>query len=450
MISFTSELVEKAITRGLDEVEVYSVHTLTRLFSIVNDKVWESTVTEDYDIGLRGALGKRVGAIRLNALSIGVHEVLEKLYAVVKSSPEDPHWSGFPGAVGATSPVTCYDDKTAKMSEKELVESLKYTMEAFKAPALRRGVERTTITEGVLSVQEYEISIVNSHGVEKSTRCSGVLLWLVLSVAKGGYTADKTLFYSKRGLDLRELEKKAITEGELTLFFLGASALSSGVYDVVLAPTVAGELLEYSLAPAFSALNILEGRSRLKGKLGEVVFNDAVTLLDDPSLDLAMGTRPFDDEGIPTSRKPVVEKGVFRAVLHSYYTARRMGVSPTGNGIRQHAAASPTPRFTNLVLSPGKGSLEDFTRDVARGVVIYEVIGHWMSNPITGAVKATVTHGALVEAGNVVKPIKGVVIGGDIYEWLSSKLAGVGSDLEVIGTLATPSLWIRGVKVAGQ
>mgnify|MGYP001626257640 CR=1 FL=1 len=73
-----------------------------------------------------------------------------------------------------------------------------------------------------------------------------------------------------------------------------------------------------------------------------------------------------------------------------------------------------------------------------------------MSDFVTGTAKATITHGLLVEGGRVVRPVKGVVIGGNVYEWLSSNLVGVGKDVVVYSNFAAPSIWIRGAKVAGQ
>lgn len=450
MLPALEELVKKTITRGFEEAEIYAVHSVTRWFSIASDKIIDSVVSEDYNIGVRGVLGKRVGSVRTNTLNTNVDKLLEKLYSATKSSPEDPYWSGFPVDVRDINPVTCYDEKTAKISEEELIEVLKYTMDTLKEPSLRRGAERASVVEGALSLRENEIAVVNSHGVERSVKCSDVMLWLMLSVTKNGASADKTFTYGKRGLFIKELEEKALREGELVLSFLNASPMESGNYDVVLVPEVTGDIVMYSLAPAFSALNILENRSPLRGKLREAVFSDTLTVLDDPSVDTATGTRPFDDEGIATTTKPVVEKGVFKTMLHSHYTARRMNTISTGNGFRQHPAAQPIPQFTNLVVKPGQGSLEDFMHNIARGLVVYEVIGYWMSDPVTGSVKATVTHGLLIERGTVVKPVKGVVIGGNIYEWLSKGLVEVGKDIEIIGSTVTPSLWIKGVSVAGK
>ena len=443
-------LIRRSLERGLSEVEVYATRTLMRELTVASDKVVEGSVREDYDIGIRGAVGRRVGSVSTNQLSLDVDEVVSRLYASARSSPEDPYWSGFPADVGSYSPVGCYDERTARISEEELVELLFYTSGKLKEPALARGVDRATIAEGIAMSGEVEVFVANSYGVSRSLRCSGIIVMLALSLEKGGVQSDKTLSYVRSRVDLRELEALALREGELALNFFNSSPVESGRYDLVLVPSVVTQVLTSALAPAFSALNILENRSPLRGRLGEVVLSEKITLVDDPSIGGAVGSRPFDDEGVATRAKSVVERGVFKTLLHSYYTARRMGSEPTGNGFRRRSASQPVPGFTNLVVKPSKGSAESFTEEVRRGIVVYEVIGSWMSDPTTGRVKATVTHGLLVEGGRAVKPVKGVVIGGNIYRLLSENLREVGGDTEIVGNAAVPSLWVSNVDIAGS
>ncbi len=450
MIGACEKLVEKALKRGLSEVEVYAVRNLARQFTVAKDRIVEAVYRDDLEVGVRGAIGKRVGFVRLNSLEVGVEEALDRLVAIAKSSPEDPYWSGFPADGKPLPPVKSFDEKTVSRSEEELVEVLEHTMSKLKEPALAKGVEAASVADGFFSVMSLEVAVANSNGLSKAARRSVVELWLILSVEKGGLQSDKAMTYSKNMLDERELEKLALEEGENALLFFGARPVESGVYDLVLTPLATGDILAYSLAPAFSALNVLENRSPIRDKLGKQVLSEEITLVDDPALEGATGTRPFDDEGVATKAKHVVDKGFIAGLLHNYYTARRMNTEPTGNGIRQRPHMLPLPNFTNMVLKPGSGSFEEFARDVSRGILVYEVIGHWMSDFVTGTAKATITHGLLVEGGRVVRPVKGVVIGGNVYEWLSSNLVGVGKDVVVYSNFAAPSIWIRGAKVAGQ
>ena len=449
-----SELYEKIIKRGLErglsEVEVYVVERSKRSFMVLSEKISEAIYRESIHIGVRGALGRRVSGVYVNTVKFNIDEFLDKLLSAVKSTPEDPYWSGFPPLIGTPRSVKTFDEKIITMSEEEYIELLKYSMEKFKQPALARGVEKAIITEGGLEAEKTRVTVMNSQGVERTVDLSNLHIGFSLSIEKSGLQADKSVFYSKSILNERELEKMLLEEGERVLLFLGSRPVESGVYDIVLESLVTGAILVYSLAQAFSALEIIEGRSPLRGREGSSVFSDKISIIDDPYIEGALGTRPFDDEGVATSSKPVVEKGVFKSTLHSYYTAKRTASTPTGNGFRHSPAAQPTPKFTNLALKPSSGCLDEFMRNLRRGIVVYEIIGYWASDYTSGNVKATVTHGLLVENGVVTRPVKGVVLGGNIYEWLSKNIVEVGGDVKIVGDTATPSLWISNVRVGGE
>lgn len=225
--------------------------------------------------------------------------------------------------------------------------------------------------------------------------------------------------------------------------------MEPGRYDVVLDNEMVGLMLHEAFGHATEGDRVLADGSVLQGRVGEVVASELVSIVYDGLVEGRVYV-PFDDEGVATRAKSVLGRGVFKTLLHSYYTACRMGSEPTGNGFRQRPASQPVPSFTNLMVRPGKGSSESFAEDVRRGIVVYEVIGSWMSDPTTGQVKATVTHGLLIERGRPVRPVKGVVMGGNIYRLLSENLQEVGGNVEVVGNAVVPSLWVSDVDIAGS
>ncbi|MEM0004297.1 MAG: TldD/PmbA family protein [Desulfurococcaceae archaeon] len=450
MIDVYEKIIKKALENGLNEVEVYSIKSTVKQFKVSNDKVIEAVYREDEDIGIRGAYGKRTGSVRVNTLQLDVDSITKKLLSAVKSSPEDPYWPGFPPTIEPVEEAPSYDDRSVNMSEEEYMDTLRHLMEKFKEPALARGADKASVVEGSFTISKAELTLLNSNGVMRRGLRSIIQVWLGLYVEKTGSQADKFFIYERSKLDERVLEKKVVEEGEKALLFLNSVPVESGIYEVVFDPITTGEILESSLTPAFSALNVLENRSLLKGKQGQIVFSEKVSILDNPFVESATGTRSFDDEGIPTRVKHVVSKGTLEAYLHSYYTAKRMSQQPMGNGIRQNPASQPIPAFTNVVLEPVNGCVDEYIRDMKKGLIVFEVIGQWMSDPVTGGVKATVTHGLLIENGEVLKPVKGLVVSGNIYDWLSVNLVEIGEDVEIIGNNVVPSLWVKNVRVAGK
>lgn len=444
------KLVEIGIKKGLSEVEVYSVESNILSFTISNNMVKEASRSRITNIGLRGAAGRKTGGITLTTLNIEPEKAVSELVGIVNSSPEDPYWPGFPPLIRRASSTTCLDRRITNISDEEALKLLLNTMEALRGKAMEKHVEKAIVVEGSLNLGTQKIRVLNLHGVDASSECTFINMWLTLSVESPSGSSDKSMFIAKRGLDESYILKRAEETGELATLFTNSGLVESGVYDLILAPEAAGLIISTVLTPAFSALNILESRSPLKDKTGKQVASPQVSIMDDPLIPLELGSRGFDDEGVGTYSKIVVDKGVFKQPLHSYYTASRMSTETTGNGFRRSPGSPVQPGATNLILQPVKGDLNSFINEAGRALVVYEMIGYWMSNPVNGVVKATVSHGLLVEKGRVIQPVKGVVISGNIYEWLNNGLVGVGGDLVVNDGVGSPSLWIHGVNVAGK
>ena len=120
---------------------------------------------------------------------------------------------------------------------------------------------------------------------------------------------------------------------EKALLKCNAAPLPSGRYPVALHREAAADLLD-CFCDIFSAETAQKGLSLLAGKEGEAVAAPCVTLLDDPHLPGAAASRPFDDEGVATYRKAVVENGTLQTLLHNLKTARKAGVTSTGNAAK--------------------------------------------------------------------------------------------------------------------
>ena len=150
--------------------------------------------------------------------------------------------------------------------------------------------------------------------------------------------------------------------------------MPSGKYRVVFFSEAMCDLLGV-FSSIFSAETAQKGMSLLKGRVGERIAAPCVTLVDDPLMEGGMGSRPFDDEGVPSATHTVVEDGVFRTFLHNLKTARKDGVATTGNARKVGYASAVHVTPTNFYLKPGKRTLDDMLRGIGEGLVITEVSG---------------------------------------------------------------------------
>lgn len=214
------------------------------------------------------------------------------------------------------------------------------------------------------------------------------------------------------------------------------------------------------LLPLSQGLNgrfVYEGASPLGEKLEKQVLDPRFTYVDDGRLDYATFSAPYDDEGTPTARKPLIEDGVVRQFLYDLKTAAQAGAQPTGNGFKVQGfgdrgyqlppVISPT---TRLVL-PGDTSLDEMLRGLDEAILVEGVIGLGQGNVLSGEFSNNVSTGFLVRKGEVVGRVKNTMIAGNVYELLKDQLIGLSDRPEwVFGMLNTPAIAVDGVGVVSQ
>jgi PmbA protein len=230
---------------------------------------------------------------------------------------------------------------------------------------------------------------------------------------------------------------------------LGAVKPATERLPVLLDPWAAAAFLGV-LSSALSGEEVQKGRSLLAGKVGDRVASEAVTLVDDGRLAHGPATSPFDDEGVPTSRTPLIEAGVLRGFLHNTVTARRDGTASTGNASRPSYRGVPGVSTTNLLVSPGSGSPEALMASAGRGVYVQEVTGvHSGANPVSGEFSVGAA-GLRVEGGALGEPLREMTIASTLPEVLRSVRA-LGSDVRfAAGGIGTPSILVGEMTLGGR
>jgi PmbA protein len=217
----------------------------------------------------------------------------------------------------------------------------------------------------------------------------------------------------------------------------------------VFAPETARTLIG-SVFEAASGDSIWRGASFLAGKLGETIGAANVTIVDDNTMLLpsgvgGFGTSPFDDEGLASQRTVVVENGLLRNYLLNTYTARKLGMKSTHNAARGLAGA-PGIGCGNLFLEPGTLAPEEIIAEVSAGLYVTGLMG-FGTNLVTGDYSRGAT-GLWIENGQLTHAVEEVTIAGNIAEMLRNVTA-IGNDLIFRGSVASPTLRIDGMTIAG-
>jgi PmbA protein len=207
------------------------------------------------------------------------------------------------------------------------------------------------------------------------------------------------------------------------------------------------------LEHALSGKTVLQGSSPLAGKLGATLFDERFSLTDDPLAPGRPGSRPLDDEGVPSTTLPLVERGVVRHFIYDLETAARAGARSTGHGHRG-VFGKPQAGYTNLILGGrgtgdgGRGTLGGGLLDGIRdGLVVDDLIGVGQGNVAGGAFSHPVALAYRVERGEITGRVKDAAVAGNAYELLK-RIGGFGTDGRWLGSRFAPSLLLDGVSVA--
>ncbi len=209
----------------------------------------------------------------------------------------------------------------------------------------------------------------------------------------------------------------------------------------------------YRIMEGANGIQKVRGVTPLINKLDQKIFGPEVTLIDDPTRDWAPGSTPFDDEGVPTRKKPIVEKGVFKNFIFDLTNGAKDGTGSTGNGIKRSMwtrgiEVAPNPRFNNLVMSPGDKTYSELVAMMPEGIVVNDVIGFHSGNILQGHYSMNVGIGFYVKDGVIQGRAVDTMIAGNIYEDFH-RILGMTEAIEYNPIAFSPEILIDAVSVSG-
>jgi PmbA protein len=445
------EIARRTLDRGgrsPAELEIFFQEGRTTSIKVYQGKVESVSVAQPRGLGVRAIRDGRLGyAFTADLSDSGLDAVVAAAVANVDVAEPDP-FAALPAAAGGYPSIPgLWRPGVGQMSLEEKIRLAQTAEQRALGCA-----EVDTVEESVYSDEESRLAICSSTGIEAEAENSFCFVYAQAHAGREGDRQSGLGFSAAR--DPRDLDADAagVEAGDKAAALLGARPCSTGTYTVVFSREVAAALLSY-VAQALSADAVQKGRSPFAGRIGETLGSSLATLVDDGLAPDGMATNPFDGEGVPHQRTPLLHAGVLQAYLHSSYTARKAGSGAvsTGNAERGSYRFSPRVAATNLVLTPGSGTLAELLARVGSGLYVENAAGlHSGVNVVSGEVSVGVT-GRLVEAGELGRPVREVTIATDFLSLLGSisDVAGDPRWIPLYGSVYTPSVGVEGVTVSG-
>jgi PmbA protein len=290
-------------------------------------------------------------------------------------------------------------------------------------------------------------SIRNQKGLDVSYQTSPLSLGIEIDRIEGDdvlilFDQLGTTIWDKDYLDFaRLLVEKLKMARKIT-------TIKPGKMPVLFAPT--GTLaLGIPLSQGLNGKEVYRGTSPMKGKIGEKLFNEKITIVDDGTIDGKFASASYDDEGVPRRRNVLVENGVLKSFVYDLKTAAQSGVESTGNASRG-LFAPPSPSLTNFIIQPGQTPLKDILAGIDEGIIVENVLGLGQGNIISGAFSNPLALAFKVEKGEIVGRVKDLSIAGNVYDLLKN-VGAVSQEAQwVYSTFYAPYVLIPEMNVAGK
>jgi PmbA protein len=437
--------VELALSKGATEAEVYNQRIKTRQIEFTNEeKKVKTTISQG--MGLRIAFGKRLG-LYATTLRPGMEleEAVERAVKIARVSPENPEWRHFNESFSQSNPNRIYDEGIAKLTYEDLLEEIDHALDI-----IRDYDERVKPTSGILSISVAETIIANSHNQPQSRWDSVSAFYITAKGEEGKRESSGSEGSQERNWEELSIPDLAQAAAKKALDSLEARTMEGGEIPVILRNKVFSSILGVMLSQPINADNVQKGSSPFAEKLGERVAGNNFTLIDDGNMDGGMGSTLFDDEGTRTQQTPVIQEGILQNFLYDNYTALKENKESTGNANRASYGSTPNPAPTNLILTPGDWTMEEEIRETQHGIYISDVIGEWLSNPISGELNATITHGYLIEKGEITQPVKGMVLAGNFHQLMKEQITAIAQDTDHTGNNYSPTVKIQKLTLSGE
>jgi PmbA protein len=396
-------------------------------------------------LGLRVFVGKRSACTSTSDFSLdSIRQLVEQTCTLAKAVVEDPV-SGLPEAdqMAREQPDLDLYDGTKLDTDRQIELAKRAESAAMSAD------ERITNSEGAdFDSSSGRVVLGNSHGFlgeYRSSSYSVAVSPIATDPDTGAMQRDAWYAVQRKFSKLDAPETVGIEAARRAVRRLGARKIGTKRVPIVFDQEMAGSLLG-NLCGAISGYSLYKGASFLTGQLGKLLAPDFVTVCDDGRMAGGLGSRPFDGEGLPTRKNVVVEKGVLTSYLLDTYSGKKLGLPSTGNASRS-VGDSPSVGPTNFYLVPGTKTAEEIIGTVQTGLYVTELIGFGI-NMVTGDYSRGAA-GFWIENGELAYPVEEITIAGNLKQMFKD-IEIVGSDLVFRGRIASPTLKISEMMVAGN
>lgn len=395
--------LEKALSSGGDYAEIFAENTLTNRLNLVDGRVETVLGNCSCGIGVRVFKGTRsvyasssglqaenlMAAAARAAAAIGQGEAGARPQLIDRVYPNIHPFMQIGSSMAPAHKIEIIREAYAAARD--------YSPQISQAQVGLSDIDRNILiatSDGVrLTDRQVRtrlfVSAVASEGTDNQTGTEG-------PGALAGYELFDTVSPAETG---RSAARQAVT-------MLSAGYCPAGRMTVAIDNGFGGVIFHEACGHSLEAEAVSRNMSQFAGKLGQQIASPKVTAIDDGTIPNAWGSVNFDDEGVPTQRKVLIENGILKSYMVDKLNGRRMGLAANGSSRRQSYEYAPTSRMTNTFIAPGDSSDEEIIASMDHGLYAKKM-GGGSVNPVTGEFNFAVSEGYIVRHGQICEPVRG-------------------------------------------
>ncbi len=431
LLTIASDAVAHARKLGADAVEASVADSRSTDVEIRDGRIEKLEGAEGRRIGLTVFSGKSSATISGSVLTKeAIHRLAENALAMARLAPPNPY-AGVAEPELLANSFPNLDLVSGKLPDAASLERM--AREVEQAALSVSGVSKSGGASA--SSGDRSSAIVISNGFAQGHRRTGTSFSVSAITGEGtGMERDYDYSSAVHFDDLRPVESVGLEAGRRAARRLNSRKVKSQAVPIVFDKRVAASLIGHMLG-AISGSAIARGTSFLKDHLGQQIFSEGVTIVEDPFIPRGLASRAFDGDGLARVKRNIVDCGVLTTWLLDLRSARQLDLRPTGHG-------SGT---SNIYVKPGEASREELLRDIAQGFYVTEMIGSSV-NMVTGDYSRGAS-GFWIENGELTYPVSEVTIAGNLKNMYLHVTPA--NDLEFRSSVNAPTCRVEGLTIAG-
>ena len=439
---FIDKLFEKASLKGIDEFEIYFLSNLNTSIKIYQGKIENFSNNQNQGISFRGMVDGKMGysyseSLEDEDIDFLINEVIENANCIESLDKQFIY-----GEKANYTDTITYSSAIENL-DTDLVKDFLIKMEDY-ALSIDERVKKVNFCSFAMGSGEKIIK--NSKGLELHSKENICYTYISVIAEENGVV--KTGSHFQLGRDFSKFDYKELSEVAVkrALNKFGTITLTEVPKTCVIENLAFSSLLG-AMSNIFSAEAVQKNISKLKGKLNESVASSIVTLVDDPFLKDGLANSSFDDEGVPTSYKEIIQDGILKTYLYNLKTAYKDGVSSTGNGVKGSYKGTVGISSFNLYIKPSSKSFDKMIENIKEGIFITDFAGlHSGLNTISGDFSLA-GEGFYIKDGKIDRPLNQITISGNFFELLKN-IKDIANDIKFsFSSVGSPSIMVEGLKV---